>query len=416
MTSTSSSEGFPAFARNPAELPHPVRPKGWALVWRIVQYGFGVVLGLGVASILLLGGAARAAPASMLFALAGASGSLLCVRGLWLLRTPFAVFRDDGVERRGLYGWRRLARSDIAGVGKTLSSRNGAYFLIHPKPGAGGPISFPAYVREDPVVVRWLAGALDPQDEAIKADRAAILADPAYGATQQERAARLEMARRAMVALALAGACGGAWLGFRGPLSGEMTLLAIGAGLIGAVIVVASQGLIVWLPGAKARPSALGALGPLAGLVARAAFTVHLHDATPLMIAAAVVGVAAAGALALRPLAALGGQRAAIGVGVMAGVAAFGAAELIDVAFDRGRPDTYATVVEDKHVSHGRSTTYTLDLAAPAGRGAESVSVGSAAYDRAQTGDTVCVVDHPGAVGAPWFELADCPATAVGAS
>ena len=410
MTMSSASDGFPAIARNASELPHAIRPTGWRLVWLIVQWGFGLVVGGVLALPLISGGDPNDLSPRMLVGLAGVLVVSISAAGLWRLRTPFVIFREDSVERRGLFAWRRLSRRDIEGVGKTVSNRNGAFFLIHPRPGAGGPISLPDYVRKDPVVARWLAGALDPQAEAVKADRAAILADPIYGATQAERASRLERARRAMVGLALAGACAGVWIGVSGPLSAVTTLLAVGVALVGAAVVVASKGLIVWFPGGKARPTAIGALGPLAGLMARAAWTVHLHHIGPPMIGGAVAGLGVAAILALSPRPALGGARAAIGVGVFAGLAAYAAAVLADVAFDRGRPATYATAIADKHVSHGRSTTYTLDLAAVGERPGESVSVGADAYDRAQIGDPICVVDHAGAIGLAWFEIQACPA------
>ncbi|MBB1180634.1 hypothetical protein DSM05_15940, partial [Pseudomonas sp. FW305-3-2-15-E-TSA4] len=86
---------------------------------------------------------------------------------------------------------RVLSRSAIRGVGGTIHSRGGSYFQIIPLVPSEPTISLSASVREDPVVAAWLQGAPNPDAEKLAADRAAVLSDPRFGATQAERTTKL---------------------------------------------------------------------------------------------------------------------------------------------------------------------------------------------------------------------------------
>ena len=111
------------------------------------------------------------------------------------------------------------------------------------------------------------------------------------------------------------------------------------------------------------------------------------------------------GRLLARPLAVLGARAAVFAYALFVGFAAYGA-----VASGRmwrsteDRRVLFPTLVQDKHVSHGRSTSYYLSLGPFAGRHGEDVSVGSERYDRTEVGGLVCVATHPGAAsGVTWF-------------
>ncbi len=408
MAFTTGDEGFPAVAPNGFDLPYAVRRSGWELAGGVALNGLGVAVGLAVAFVLFHRGPSAASP----IGLVGVAAAVVFGWSLWRLRLPCVVFHEDRLETPAFFGTRSLFRRDILGVGRNISSRYGSYFLIYPKAGMGAPVQLKARLRDDRVVGPWLAGATDPQARAVEADRAAVLADPRYGATETERAARLDIAKKAMMAFNIACLGGAAWLGFLGALDPAMVGVAIAVLVVGAAVVAASNGLVVWVATWKARPGAVGALAPVAALCLRAFLTVDVLDARPLIWTAALAGVAAVGVLLARPIAALGARGAAVGSAVFVGLATYCAGVLADVAFDTAPARVFPTIVRDKHVSHGRSTSYHLSLAPFAGRPDEDVSVSSERYDRTGVGGLVCAAIHPGALRVGWLEIKDCPAGA----
>jgi hypothetical protein len=88
---------------------------------------------------------------------------------------------------------------------------------------------------------------------------------------------------------------------------------------------------------------------------------------------------------------------------------AFGVVTVADTLLDRRQPATYATTVLDRHIVHGRSTTYYLDLA-PWGPYAREnkMSVGHREYASAQIGEAVCLSLHAGYLHAPWYTRVAC--------
>ena len=408
MGTTSGGQGFPTIAPNSLELPYAVRTKGWDLAGAVVLYGAGVIAGLVLVAV-IFGERHGTRPGAVLPGLLGGVAAAACAWRLWLVRTPYAVFHSDRLEVRGILGWRSLWRSQIGGVGKTLSSRYGTFFFVYPDPGAGNPIRLNGKLRADNIVASWLAGAPDPEAEAIKADRAGVLADSRYGATETERARRLDLAKKAMLGFNLLCAGAGIWLGLFGELNPISVGLAAAALVVGAVIVATSNGLVVWIGNWKARPGVVGAPAPILGLAAHAGFTVHLLEPGPLTLVAVVVAIAAVGLLLVRSVSPWGGARTTPWIGFIAGLAAYGGPVLLDVAFDTSKSRTFPTVVQAKHVSRGRSTTYYLDLGPWNGRPAGEVSVSSAFYDQTDVGNAVCIAAHDGALRLGWFDVNPCP-------
>ena len=89
----------------------------------------------------------------------------------------------------------------------------------------------------------------------------------------------------------------------------------------------------------------------------------------------------------------------------------YGGFAVADVHFDPSPGAAYRAAVTDKTVSHGRSTTYSLELAAWGPVAApSSVEVQEDLYNAVQQGDQVCLTLHPGALRTPWFTVAPCPA------
>ncbi len=88
----------------------------------------------------------------------------------------------------------------------------------------------------------------------------------------------------------------------------------------------------------------------------------------------------------------------------------YGAVVLADIDYDRSAPQTLQVQVLEKYVTHGRSsTTHHLRVPPFASRKKESsVTVDRRTYAALNAGDLVCVVEHKGALGLPWFTARTC--------
>ena len=147
-----------------------------------------------------------------------------------------------------------------------------------------------------------------------------------------------------------------------------------------------------------------------------AAIGPELFDAHMQLIGGAAglaAGLAVAFATPARP--SLGGPIQYVVVmavfGALYGVAA---STIVDVRFDRSPPQLFRSTVTDKYVTHGKSTSYHLEIA-PWGPSARESSVGvsESIYDAAQVGDPICMNLHAGLLGAPWYNVTPCPAAPV---
>ena len=402
-----AAASFPAVAPNASKLPYDVRLKGWPLAWAVIANGLGVAFAA-FAAVVSIDPAPTRWTHPWLFDIPLFAVAALCGLRLWRLKDPEIQLFPDRLVRPGLIGSRELYRSDIAGVSKTISSRYGSYFYIAPRPGHGERFSLPASLRQDPVLAEWLSGAPDPAAVARAADRASVLADDRYGASERERAARLVLANRVIIGFSVACTAAAAWIGFFDPPA-LLSLGVAGACLVAAyALVVVFQGLVVWLPSGGVRPSPLAALIPAAALSLRGILTIHLLTTDPLMIAAAVVGAGTALAAHQWRSPSTSPLGFPLAAGGLAAVFAYGAGAYLDALSTKSPVGSYVVTLEDKSVSHGRSTTYYLDLAPWGDQPARSVQVSSALYDQVDVGSNICIDRYRGDLGVPWFDVGKC--------
>ncbi len=96
----------------------------------------------------------------------------------------------------------------------------------------------------------------------------------------------------------------------------------------------------------------------------------------------------------------------------IAGAYGYGLAAAADAFPDHATPAHFSVTVENKHESHGRSTSYYLDLG-PWGpkQGANSLSVSELIYNGASIGDQVCLDLRPGVLRVQWYEVVACAGT-----
>jgi hypothetical protein len=88
-----------------------------------------------------------------------------------------------------------------------------------------------------------------------------------------------------------------------------------------------------------------------------------------------------------------------------------GAVKLLDVELDTSEPATYRTAVIEKEPPPFRSPSFDYQLRMkPWGPGkiTSAASVTSGVYRSVETGSTVCVHLHDGALGLRWYDVANC--------
>jgi hypothetical protein len=397
----------PAFAASLSDpdLPHELRARGWRLYLGAGVMGVGVVVLLAIAVLTLTERDVQ------FLALLLVGLAFLLMWSIWRLRTPSMVLYPDRLEYRRLNGPQVLARRDLLGVRAAGSDRGGAWIELVPVAGAGKPIRIRERLRDnDPVALRWFAGARDLTAEILAAARATILADPRYGTSPRERETRLKAAGVVVVGFSVVCLGLGAWLFFAPPQPLWTGLLVAALALaVGAVLVWASDGLVVWIA-KPARPTAVAALVPALAVALWGLLRVHLIAPQPLWIAAAVCAVAVAGLVyATSTNARRLGQ--AIGFAVGAGLLGYGLPAAADRVLDDSVTSPVPVTVTDRREDRGsRSTSYYVTVSPTLPDQDSDIEVSSEFYDAVQVGQTLCLSPHPGALKIRWFDIGDCPA------
>jgi hypothetical protein len=114
-------------------------------------------------------------------------------------------------------------------------------------------------------------------------------------------------------------------------------------------------------------------------------------------------------AVVLAPLAWLAMSRMFLTLIGCAAAYGYGATAMVDIQFDTSVGTVFSAPVLGKYASHGRSTSYHLNLPAWGPRTQpDSIEVSSSTYNALNEGDTVCITLHPGVLSLPWFTAGVC--------
>ena len=187
-----------------------------------------------------------------------------------------------------------------------------------------------------------------------------------------------------------------------------MLATAIGTLLLGAGLVFASNGLILWVAKDKARPQIVAAFTPAVAM-GYAAFGLHLIHAAPIQIAALGLGVLAAALWFVRSRSSARPLSQAFAVGLFSALTAYGLVCFSDIALVQSLTHTFPVRVFDKGVSGSRSRSYNLVVTTWSDQPSGRISVPSAFYDATRIDSFICIVRHGGALGVSWFEVQRCP-------
>jgi hypothetical protein len=366
----------------------------------------GIAGGLGGAVAILLEG--KEPPALALIPLA------FVILGAYLVaavRVGRVVLYEDAIELVELgKGKRRLRKDEIAGL-RLIRMQYGQAQLRIELRGGKKPVKAHWVHESDEVLQAWLSSIPDLDARERAQAEAELLRSSALGGTEAERVRALGRAKttaRIANGVAIAASLWG-WISPRPYLAAVSTLAVLP--LAALALLASGRGRYAFdARRTEPRPSlAFAVLGPGLVLGLRAILDVHVLDVAPLLAGAAIGAIVFAAALA----AVAPDFRRIWAVALLTPLLAFypwGAFSLANAVLDRAAPEVFRAAVRGKHVSTGKTTSYELRLG-PWGpvTEAKTVEVARVVYDRVATGDSVCVLLRPGALGARWFVVLRCP-------
>ena len=319
------------------------------------------------------------------------------------------VLDGDQIQVQTLLKTRSATLDEIEGY-RTISTRNGSYLQIQLTQGRGTLTISHAFDTDEDFNA-WLHRLTDLDEQGRKAILDRIEQDPELGSTPDERLAGLSAARTWNIALSVAAGAALALLLFGGPeLHAVCSVMLIFVPVL-AILLAHQQPLLYTLFKPRRDPRtditfavAIGSFGLL--LAGNNNHFVTLRPLLPWMALLAVL-VLLACARFLHGNPQIFG--AAFALLLLSGLYGFGVITQLDTLPDQAPSSSFTAQVNGEHASHGRSTTYYLDLG-PWGpiETNNSISVPWSVYSSTQPGDTICLALHPGALHVPWYQRVSC--------
>jgi hypothetical protein len=336
-------------------------------------------------------------------------GGLFVLIGAWLLIgvTRLCVTVDDDMVRvNGALGKRELPISEIDGY---RSGDKNRFFLVQ-KNGKGFVI--PDYINERDELIQWIKSRYGDVDARQReAETKLLLEDERYGTTEEDRRLALRNAR----IISWTGSAVGFALFFLLLFAQDyrpIQFLALAAPWAAIFLTWRSKGLIrLSMVKSSPYPSLLFLILFPVGVVAMYPLRFHLYGFSAhawfftLLVALAVMLVAAT---ALRDTIALEKRKVVVLVCLVVFATGYGFGVLVSTncLFDQGAPQTLNTRVVGKHVNHGKSTSYSLELS-PWGKytTGTTVTVSRDFFYRVREYDIILIWLYPGRWGIPWYQV-----------
>jgi hypothetical protein len=346
----------------------------------------------------------------VLFALCGGFALL----GIYLIAAAVfyrVILQADSIQVFEIYRRRLLARGEIEGRSHFANAQGPSGWVLVPKPGVGGKIKLSMYLKTDKDFLTWIRSLPDLDLEKKRA--AERERTDAIASLKQRGFAELTIQRLRRVAGGLNFAVYGLGLAsflMRDP-NHVLTWAMVALPWI-AVLLVAhfapyyrfggprksplpDLSLVLIIPGLFLMLSVLQRIAPI-GWEGPLLMTV--------LGSVILVGIAFWCDPWLKQH-----RGTAVLLLILCCSYGYGAGLQVNALLDQSTANTYRVIVTGKYVSHGRSTSYHLNLA-PWGPNVsgQNLVVSYSQYAAVKTGDTVCMLLRSGALRVAWSELARC--------
>ncbi len=383
--------------------------------WRVFVAAVYIVLlcgAVGGICVMLMSASQRPAGAVAVACLVLAAFAAGTVWQLVIFLTWQATLTEDAIETSSWWSRRRLRRDQIEGLRLRSTGQGGRVLTVVPASAGLKKITLALrFMQTDPAFSAWFAGLRNLDAEGLQQSLAAIAANPAYGATPEQRLRRLQWARWIARGLDIAALAAVAWA-FLWPQPYALLIATLAAlPALAMLLVVMSRGLFRIGIGPAEAHANLGTVCALPAftIMVRVLFDLNFVDWIPLIAAAVVGAVVFSAVIAVADRGLRGQPWMLVGLALVAGAYALGAIGEADALLDGSAASVFQTRILEKHATYGKTTTYHLRLA-PWGPVTEpgDVAVSHALYDRLEPGNPACLVLRGGALRMPWFVVLAC--------
>jgi hypothetical protein len=321
------------------------------------------------------------------------------------------VLSTDRILLVDLFSSREIRRSDVAGFRTIQNPRGTSYIVLLPVLAGVDKLRIPKIYPFDANFYNWLQTLPDlAVSEALELEHA-VDNDAALGNSVEERRATAQRARLLGRTLTIVTFAVAAWTWFVGVPYRLLVAILVLLPWAGLALAAKYKGLFrIDSRNNDPHPS-IGFALLLPGLVLalRVIYDLDLIGwqrpiAYSLMIDAAICIAAAKLDSSL-----MKARSSLIALALVSIAYGFGVAAEVNALFDRSQPQVFQALVTGKRISHGRSTSYHLQLSGwgPKPEGIEEM-VSRRVNDITREGDLRCVWLRPGALGMSWYVVKPC--------
>lgn len=326
------------------------------------------------------------------------------------LRYKVVLYRD-AIEIHNLFSVKRLLCKQLRGRRQVPVGNGPPMIQLWPLDQKQRNLNIHGVLRTDAAFQEWMDNItdLDALDRQQTLDE--IAADSNLGTTERERTDRLEARQQIAKVANVAGAVATVWaIAYPQPYGLLMMTLLAMPWL--ALLLMRSANGLYQVEGRKGdvRPHlAMPILMPGLGLLLRVLADFEMVHPKPAILLGLLCSLVMTSLFAYHDRIIRGKPLMVVVLAAAMTAYGFGAAGTINGYFDRAPTDIFQTQVTGKHASHGKSSSYYLQLA-PWGPvdSAEDATVSRAMYDTTPTGSQVCVVLHKGLLRMPWYVVRHC--------
>lgn len=327
----------------------------------------------------------------------------------------FVALDPEAVSIGGIFQTRNMRHDAIRGF-RIASTRNGTIIVIESKDPNERSLKIADYFNFDDHWTEWLYSLTNLDAEETKALLESIASSAELGETPEIRLQKLQQAKTVATSLNVVSIAAAAsiWL-FDESLDPTLVLALL-------LLLALFPWVVLWLQirspllynlfgrAKDPRPTLYFVLIASGfGILFPTFNKVHSSNNMLISVYGCLAGMVLAFLFKRTTRESDGKFGALLGLFVFCSLYGFGLATQINTQMDHSRPMEFRTQVAQKRMSHGKSTSYYLNLEHGGSTlGEIEVSVPGSLYQSVQIGDRVCLTTHEGALRVSWYTVHLC--------
>lgn len=320
------------------------------------------------------------------------------------------VIATDRVYYESTFTNRQLKFEEIKGY-----RINENYITIEPDVIGRKKIGISTHFGKTDEIIAWLSSNY-PDLDVLNAEQEEleILTNEELGWTTEQRAEKLNNARKTAKVLNWAGGLVGAWTFFWADPYEYAIIASITVPILAVIAIKLSAGLIrIDEKNDSAYPSVFWAvLAPSMAICIRALLDYNIIDHNNVWVSATIITLTFMTALLVGnkefKLKNIKGFFTTLFLSVFLFAYSYGSVITVNCMFDKSQPEVYSAKVLSKRISSGKTTSYYLELASEGlQQEVEEVSVTQDFYERINKNDVVELYLMHGLLDVPWIIVSD---------